>query len=184
MKKLLALILVLSLGYGVATPWLTMVSIKSAIKDGDSTELARHVDFPALKHSLKSGLTARLAQTTAKIHGNHPLGNILTAAASQTAVKALDSTIDATLTPETLIGLLHNPNKNKRENGDSKSPLASVLPQGEIEHSGTYLGLNSFAWTLKRKGDDETRQLSLLLQRDGWLSWKVSGVVLPSALPD
>jgi hypothetical protein len=183
-KKILALALVLCLGYAAATPWLTIASIKSALKDGDSAAFARHIDFPALKQSLKSGLTARFTQATAKMHGNHPLGNVLSAAASQAAVKALDSTIDATLTPESLVGLLHNPDKTDKAENSTQSPLAAVLPRGEIEHSGTYLGFNTFAWTLKRKGDDETRQLSLLLQREGWLNWKVAGVVLPSALPD
>jgi hypothetical protein len=180
MKKILALALVLCLGYSAATPWLTMASIKSAIKDGNSTELARYIDFPALKQSLKSASSAQLTKTTAKVHGNSLLGNALGAAASQAAVNALDPIIDALLTPEAIIGLLHNPDKS---GNSDKTPWKIIIPEGEIEHSGAYLNLNTFAWTLKRKNDD-TRQLSLLLQREGWLSWKISGVVLPDALPN
>jgi hypothetical protein len=181
MKKIILLIVASFVAWVFATPWLTVSSIKSAIREHDGAALAAHIDFPALKQSLRSELSAKLTQTAAKAHGNNPYGNALGAAASQFAIKALDPMIDATLTPETLVALLHGQNGADAGNDGNpgrKGPLESIIPREEIESSNGYRGFDVFIVSLEHKGGGNGA-LTILLKRKGLFTWKISGVELP-----
>src|SRR5690606_39446511 len=65
MKKagwLLAVALLVLLGWVAAGPWLAVHAIKDALRNQDAVALATHVDFPALRASLKHQLADRLVR--------------------------------------------------------------------------------------------------------------------------
>ncbi|MDR2688297.1 MAG: DUF2939 domain-containing protein [Azoarcus sp.] len=178
MKKTLSLILLLFLGWVFATPWLTLLSIKGAIKERNSAALSRYIDLPALKHSLKSEMGTILVEKTARMHSGSGYANVLSAAASRTALKTLDPLIDVVLTPEAIIELFRADVTDDKDASDDKGVLSPILPKGEIEYSSAYDDFDAFSLTMKRKnGGNE--QLSIIFRRNGLFTWKASAIALP-----
>ena len=64
-KWLIPAVLVLAavLAWVAAGPWLTMTAIGKAVREENHAALARHVDFPPLRASLKAQLGDRLARS-------------------------------------------------------------------------------------------------------------------------
>ena len=62
MKKfILGIIVVIAVGYILATPYLTVYQMKIAAENQDGEALSEHIDFPVLRQNLKDQLNARLA---------------------------------------------------------------------------------------------------------------------------
>jgi hypothetical protein len=186
MKKVIALAVLLFLGWVFATPWLTLLSIRSAIQERKSAELAQYIDFPALKQSLKAGLSAQANKSISGLHGNDPTANALGAAATQFMSRALDPMLDALLTPEAISEILRKRSEGNTadhpEASDKGTPSfspSSFLPKGAIEIAIVgYTSFDTFAVALKRKGGSDNEQIVVILRRHGLASWKASGVAL------
>ena len=88
---------VLLLIYGVS-PYFSFWRLTKALRSGDSAAVSSHVDFPAVRASLKKQLVARFASATAshKRWGN--LGPTL-----------IDAIVDAYATPDGIAAILSNP---------------------------------------------------------------------------
>jgi hypothetical protein len=88
---------VLLLIYGMS-PYFSFWRLMRALRSGDSAAVSSHVDFPAVRASLKKQLIARFAGATAGHKRWANLGPTL-----------IDAIVDAYATPDGIAALLSNP---------------------------------------------------------------------------
>ena len=93
-----ALICVVLLLAYAASPYFSFWRFRTALRSGDSAAVSSHIDFPAVRASLKKQLVARFASTTTDHKRWSNLGPTL-----------IDAIIDAYVTPEGIAALLSNP---------------------------------------------------------------------------
>lgn len=165
-------VLVLLLGYVVATPYLTVAQMQAAAQARDGETLAEYIDFVAVRESLNTQLTAMLADEMAQSRDDNAMGLLGAAFGS----KIIELLLDAIVTPEGLVAVL---------NGD---PMTDVLDQNAVQSSSTsanttvtmgYQSLDTFGVTITNT--DTQSATTLLLRRDG-LSWRLSEILLPKVV--
>lgn len=165
-------VLVLLLGYVVATPYLTVAQMQAAAQARDGKTLAEYIDFVAVRESLNTQLTAMLANEMSQSTEDDAMGLLGAAFGS----KIIELLLDAIVTPEGLVAVL---------NGD---PMTDVLDQNATQSSTTsanttvsmgYQSLDTFDVTITNT--DTQSATTLLLRRDG-LSWRLSEILLPNVL--
>src|SRR6266545_6040514 len=88
---------VLLLLYGVS-PYFSFWRFTVALRTGDAAAVSSHVDFPAIRASLKKQLVARFASAAAGHKRWSKLGPTL-----------IDAIVDAYATPDGLAAILSNP---------------------------------------------------------------------------
>jgi hypothetical protein len=93
-----ALICVVLLLAYAASPYFSFWRFRTALRSGDSAAISSHIDFPAVRTSLKKQLVARFAHATT---GNKRWSNL--------GPTLIDAIIDAYVTPEGISALLSNP---------------------------------------------------------------------------
>src|SRR6266481_3725025 len=93
-----ALICVVLLLAYAASPYFSFWRFRTALRSGDSAAISSHIDFPAVRASLKKQLVARFARATTGHKRWSNLGPTL-----------IDAIIDAYVTPEGIAALLSNP---------------------------------------------------------------------------
>jgi len=93
-----ALIFVVLLLVYAASPYFSFWRFRTALRSGDSAAISSHIDFPAVRASLKKQLVARFAHATTGHNRWSDLGPTL-----------IDAIIDAYVTPEGIAALLSNP---------------------------------------------------------------------------
>jgi hypothetical protein len=97
-----ALICVVLLLAYAASPYFSFWRFRTALRSGDSAAVSSHIDFPAVRASLKKQLVARFAGATT---GHKQWGNL--------GPTLIDAIIDAYVTPEGIAALLSNPDALK-----------------------------------------------------------------------
>jgi hypothetical protein len=166
-----AAVLVLLLGYVVATPYIAVSQMQAAAEARDGQALSEYIDFVAVRQSLNTQLTAMLANEMAQSTDDDAMG-LLGAAFGNKIIELL---LDAIVTPAGLVAVL---------NGDS---MTDVLDQ-EASVSSTpantsvsmgYQSLDTFGVTITNT--DTQSATTLVLTRDG-LSWRLSEILLPQEL--
>jgi hypothetical protein len=161
-------VVVLVVGWLYATPYLAVRGMRSAADAKDGAALSTYVDFPAVRDSLKTSVSGRVASLAAPMQGN-PLAAFGAAVATAFA----DPMIDALVTPESLELMLKG-NLPQQAAG----MVAATSPDAEVETTMGYAGFNSFLLTVKAKGL-MTNPIGFVMTRNGVFSWKLSAVRLP-----
>ena len=117
-RRLIAFGIVVLLIYG-ASPYFSFWRFTAAMESRDAAAISAHIDFPAVRSSLKRQLVARFANKTSshKRWGN--FGPTL-----------IDTIIDAYVTPEGIAALLSNPESLK----NLKTPREFHLEFGKNEN--------------------------------------------------
>jgi len=162
------------------SPYWTVHNIRQAALEKDAAALSDHVDYPALRESLKANVNALLAQEVAKKKGDNPLE----AFGAALAAAFVNPLIDALVTPESLTMLLAGEKPDVRKLGaatwnKSSSPKAEGKPAeaSNVDMTGRYESLNRFIVRVKEKGSSEP-PVEFVLTRHGLLSWKLSALRL------
>ncbi|WP_417069815.1 DUF2939 domain-containing protein [Niveibacterium terrae] len=163
-----ALFVVLGVGF-FFTPYLAVNSLRSAAEARDAEKLASHVDFPALKESLKATFNARLAAEVAK--GKQ--GNAFSALGAAMAAAFINPMIDALVTPESLAMMMKGA---KPQSGKDGVPSKESDPGADISMS--YESFNRFVVAVKARGEAE-EPVVFVFNRDGIIFWKLSAIRLP-----
>ena len=168
--KLILLVLVgVFLSYAVASPYITAYRIGSALQNNDAAALSQHIDFPAIRQSLKDELNAAMTEKAAQEAETNPFASLGALLAGAIA----DKFIDAIVTPAGLRRLLKEgrldpsmsvENQSNEDDGYS-------LPKASM----SYESLDSFVVVMG--DDDDTDNPKLVLKRSG-LSWKLSEIRL------
>jgi hypothetical protein len=180
MKKWMALlvaVLVLLLGYLAAGPFLTVNAIRDAVKAQDSAALSRHVDYPALRASLK----AQLDDYVVRRAGPGAQSSLLGALAVRIASGVAAGSVDAMVTPAGLGAMLEGRELWHRASGGgiADDSYQHVPPPDPLENA-TY-GFESPSRFTATVHDEDGDPLVFVLTRDG-LRWKLSDIRLPLAL--
>ena len=177
MKKWIALtvVLLLALGaYVVAGPYLAINGIREALAEQDTAKLEKHVDFPALRVSLK----AQVEDSLARRAGSEVQSNLFGAIALSVAGNLLGSGVDAMVTPLGIGALLQGRSMWKKSigdtvDGDTYGKPVPADPLKNAEHH--YESLSRFTATVH---DDDGKPVVFVFQRNG-LHWKLADIRLP-----
>jgi hypothetical protein len=177
MKKWIALavIAVLALvGWVAAGPFMTINAIRTAIQAQDAAAIAEHVDFPAVRSSLK----AQAEDYIARRAGPEAQASLLGSIALRLASGATSGVVDAAATPAGLAVLLEGRNFWHRLDGsrDGDSTYTPSLPRDPLEGAEYRFDSTSRFTATVRNADGDP--VVFVLTRQG-LKWKVSDVRLP-----
>jgi hypothetical protein len=157
----LALVVLAPATYAYLTPYLALGSIRDAAKAGDAAALSEHVDFQALRESLKLQIQERLDRGAQQ--SQHPLAAFGSLLAGALAAPAVDSLV----TPENVTKLLGG-----QDVGSSEGPKIK-LDADDLRMG--YQGLNAFEVSTAASSATGVR---LILERRGALSWKLTDIRL------
>lgn len=149
---------VLLAGWEYVSPAYTLRAMRDAAARGDAPAVSSHVDYPALRDSIKSGINRAIARRIEKSKGAP--GAIAMAIAS----RAAGSMIDRMVNPEALALALSDPRK-------ADSPLARTW-RGEVVIERR--SLSNFAIVNR----DDPNAPRLVFTRH-WPGWTLSGIEMP-----
>ncbi|MFC3549608.1 DUF2939 domain-containing protein [Lysobacter cavernae] len=177
MKKWLVLPLIALLallGWVAAGPFLTVNAIRNAVKAQDTAELSRHVDFPAVRASLKAQFDDYLMHQAGAQMQADPLG----ALALRLASGVSGSAVDAIATPAGLGAVLEGRNLMHRIGGGGRSDdtYAPSTPPAPLQ--GAKYGFESPSRFVATVRNDDGEPVAFVLHRDG-LRWRLGEIRLP-----
>jgi hypothetical protein len=172
----LLLVAVLALAAYVASgPWRTVEGIRQAVVAQDARALSRHVDFPALRASLKAQLNDHLVREA----GIEAQSGLFGALALRVAGGLVDAAVDAMVTPLGLGAVMEGRkvwNNVARDSAPAPPPPATqplAAPEYRIE---------SPSRVTATVPDEQGRPVVFVLTRQG-LRWRLTDVRLPLAGP-
>lgn len=170
LKIAVASVLALLIGWYVASPYITLHQMRSAAESRDAEELSEHIDFPAVKESLKASFSARMIAEAAKSPDDNPFAG----AGAALAIAMIGPMIDSLITPQA-IALMMKGEKPNRPQTDAEPKSAS---EDEPEVSSGYTGINTFEVDVSSKSDPDAK-ISLRFKRHGLFSWKLTSIDMP-----
>lgn len=91
--------LLLLLGYVIAGPWLTLRALDRAVSRQQYAQIAKYVDF----HALRSGVKAQVEDRLARAYGERASDGLMAQAAMTLANQASGKLVDAMVTPSGLV---------------------------------------------------------------------------------
>jgi hypothetical protein len=170
-----ALVLILAvLGYAYASPYITVTRVRSAAERGDADIVNDHVDFPALRESIKGSFNTLLAKhmATDEARRDNPfslLGMVL-------ASKFADVMVDSMVTPEAVRAMMRGQRPQPASPERGRSGTRPEKPS-DVETSMRYETWNRFAVTsVSRTNPDD--KFTMVWRRHG-LTWKLSALRIP-----
>jgi hypothetical protein len=152
-----------------ASPYLTLYQMYQSVKSSDFQGVASHVDFPALRDSVKANVQMMISQETTQ--QDNPLLGLL---GKIIGGVVLDPVVDAVVTPEGVAALLEG---QQLQIGRGNHQAKFSQKADSVEVKPHYESFNQFVVSVKPKGEEKS-PVEIILSRD-FLSWKVSGVRLP-----
>ncbi|WP_186117707.1 DUF2939 domain-containing protein [Burkholderia gladioli] len=198
----LALLVLATIVYAYASPYLALRELKQAVDTRNAEAISRHVDYPALRVSLKQQLTEELMRRIDLQRHNNPLA-MLGAVIGSALIGPL---VDAYATPEGVAALLsglppkadpgeHPPSLDQpapaaaAPAGQGSAPPAAPSPAAPAPTSGSnaskpaapqasaaYNGIDEFV-VVYRKDVDGARYAAIF-RRSGLFGWKLSAIDL------
>ena len=172
-KATAAISAIAAIGVGVwfyFTPHLTLHAMKSAAEARDSAALTAHIDFPAVKESLKNAFNAHLAAEVASQKDAGPFA----AAGAMFAAAFINPMIDALVTPESIERMMRG--DKPMEKREAAKDVESATD--DIETEMAYESFDSFVLNVRKKGET-SEPIGLILKRDGLFAWKLSAIRFP-----
>ncbi|MFL9898697.1 DUF2939 domain-containing protein [Paraburkholderia fungorum] len=200
---LIVIAVIAALGFGYASPYMALNSLKRAADARDAQTVNEYVDFPALRESLKQQVTGLLSRRL-DAHGS---GNPLAAIGAMIGVALIGPLVDAYATPDGVAALLNGipPRGDPGErppvppaagnSPDAAAPAAPAAGNGANsaansgnrgENSATppqppqttagYRSLNEFVVTYQHGAGDA--RYSAIFRREGLFTWKLAAVNL------
>lgn len=161
---LLGLAIAGSMSWYMASPHWALSKLRDAAMAGDKTELARLIDFPALRHSIKLELREGIAGVPDRTNG--PLAEL----GGDIAVTLADPLVENMVTPggiKSLVAL------GKLASADSSPEKTSTQQQWTIDRDGIdrFYAAPATSEATSREGGARR----LIFRRDG-LGWKLAGI--------
>lgn len=165
--KLTSLLILLAVGVWLFfTPHMAATSMKKAAEARDAEKLSTYVNFPSVKESLKSQLSAKLTADVAQKQNGNPFA----AFGAAMAMAFINPVVDALITPEGLRQMMRG---EKLQLGGGSGQTST----GDAEVVMSYKGINEFWITTQPKNGNEP--VTFILTRDGITSWKMTSIRLP-----
>ena len=202
-----ALLLPLLLAWQYFTPHLTIRAMHQAALDGDASAFSRHVDYPAVRASLKTQLAEEMAERTRglRLGGLERLAGRLAMAVSGPAMDAMVSPQGLQLLflgrdwwRATLPGDAAESARNRealaearaaRDPASPRSPDSGAsgyegLPQRAMgmQARAGYRDLSTFTMELRDAGIGD-KPVTLVYRRHALVQWKLSAVEFGASVP-
>lgn len=179
MKKLLALLILAALALGAyvaAGPFLALRSIESAVRQGDTRSLERHVDFPLVRSSVRAQLEDYIARRMAEPDLPPQFREI----GAQVTRGVTGGIVDMLVTPAGIGAVLQGRSIVRRVMGLPPERTSSGTPQaGTFDPLAgaqyRYESTSRFTATVQNA---DGAPVTFVLTRDG-LRWRVTDVRLP-----
>ena len=173
MKKIvigLGVIAILTIGFIFIGPYLTLYQIKNAAENQDGAALSEHIDFLALRQSLKDQMNVMVGKEMAKQADDNPFAALGAALGGMMIEKMVDMYVTPASITELMKGKTPKPGSiNAPIEGSNDSPLANA--------STSYESFSKFSVTVK-EDDSLGKDVKLVFRRRG-ISWKLTEIVLP-----
>lgn len=147
------------------TPHITAKQMQQAAEARDPVQLAQYVDFPSLKESIKSNLSAMFMKEMGD--DSSPAAALGTAL----GMAMIGPIVDAMVTPQNLAALIQGKKPNLPGRGD-----ASSAAPADVEIAMAYESFDRFAIKVTRNSSSDS--VHLVLHRDGLASWKLGSLRL------
>lgn len=175
-KGFLVLCVVAVVAAFMAMPLLTVRALVAAAKTGDQAALERLVDFPALRESAKTELTARLMSEVREDPRSQDgaLGGL----GMMLAPLLVGGAVDALVNAPTIATMVRTADLPDPADPEGVPDAETTGAEDRIRQSYGYRDLNTFVLTLTDP-DRPDAPLKLLLKRHGLFGWKLAGIDLP-----
>lgn len=169
-SKIAAIALFAALGtWFYMTPYNAYSAMAKAAENRDTTTLARYVNFPALKESVKANLSARFTAQVARQGDSDPAATLGAAFASA----LINPMVEAMITPDSLTAMIRN---GVPPSDDAAGTTAAA--ESRTETTRGYEGFNRFVVKV-RQVDRGREPVVFVFHREGLVSWKLSAMRLP-----
>lgn len=166
-KKIAGAAIVVAIAAGAllyATPYITLHQIHSAIERKDAAAVAEHVDFPALRESLKDQMRVKMQREMGS-NADNPFAGL----GQMLARGLVDQFTEALVSPEGVMLMLENGKPGK----PADVAAAGVgIPSGEPEKPRKKLSVDYQGWS-KVFVHAQGEQGGFVFQRDGLIGWKL-----------
>lgn len=162
-KILVFLALLVGTGYWVAGPYIAVTQLQRAVAAKDEAALARHVDFAAVRESVKEQFSATVLERMGAEENS-----LFAALGTALAPTMIGPVVDAYLTPAGLVEIINGDLPGDGKSADTRD--GSLLKDAKLG----YESIDRFAVTTR----DAERPVKFILERRGW-EWRVTDVVLP-----
>jgi hypothetical protein len=167
-----SLLLLMLAAFWYFSPYVTLHAMRNAAQAHDAAALARHVDFPRVRESLKGQVRALTARQARDIGGDHPLARAGAAFGAMLGNLVGNTLVDVLVTPERLADAMRE--------GELKEPSAAgeaAGPKQEKQWAFERRGMNVFvAKALDSSGEAD---IGFVLEREGFATWRLVGIELP-----
>ena len=161
----------LVLGAIAAAPFITVHQMKTAAANHDGAALSEHVDFPALRQSLKDQMNVFLGKKMAKEVAK---GNALAALAGMFGGVIVEKMVDNYVTPTGITQLMEGQKPEGDGIGNASTQQAPSDPL-----SNASMGYESFSkFSVVTNNGEPGKETRFVLRRSG-ISWKLTEIVLP-----
>ena len=157
-----------------ASPYYALHQIKTALAERNAEALAEHVDFPALRASVKAQLETSMARSIEATAGS---GNPLAALGQSIASAMLGKMVDTMVSPAGVVALVNKSAVSPQASDTADAPADGA--RKKADYSAGYAGVNTF---VVRAKDGNAQEGALVLQRHGVWGWKLSSIEIASAM--
>lgn len=164
-------------GFGVwfyATPYIAMSGAEKAAKAGDASALAGYVDFPALKASFKTNITASIAAQN-HVDPTNPMQALGVALANA----FVDPLVEVMVTPQNLALLFQGKNPSLDKSSRNTGVASSSSSESDVVTKAGYESYDRFIVQIKNEKASK-KSLTLVLNREGFATWKLAGIRMPA----
>lgn len=204
-KTVLALVVALLLAlaaYWYWSPFLAVRELQKAAQAGDADTFNAHVDYAKLRESLKTQLSALLAQ---KIGATPDSGNPLAALGGMIGQRLLNPLVDAMVRPDTVMAAMKSGQWGRNAATPAMPAVPAVPPAAGAQAAppavpappavATSTDESRGRWVIDRQGasrmtaysvdpakPDEANadRLGLVFERSGFADWKLTDIRLPA----
>ena len=154
-----------------ASPWWELQRLRTAVHDRDAEAVSGHVDFPALRESVKAQLMISLNIETRKA-GDNPFA----ALGQAMAIALINPLVDAVVSPAGVMTMLEKGKVSLPKPGAAEETPTDAPKR---DYAVDYRGWDRFAVSSK-----DPHGGSFIFKRQGLWSWKLAAVELPKDGPD
>ncbi|WP_338771694.1 DUF2939 domain-containing protein [Massilia sp. METH4] len=180
--RLIALFIALLLALGVYwyfSPYLTLHAMRSAAQARDTQALARHVDFPKVRDSLKRQLHAKTKDTLARAAGGGELARAGAELGARLANVFTDAAVNVLISPERLADAMDE--GKMRDIAPDDSPVETAAGGKQKQWAFERRSLDVVvAKALDGKGEPD---IGFVLAHEGFATWRLVGIELPRSWP-
>ena len=161
---LVAAVIALGAGY-LGSPYLAASGFTDALKSYDAAEASEYIDYPSVRQGIKDDMNAEVARMVMEQGEDDPFA----AAGAAFAGSLVSGMVDAMITPAGLEKILERAERERSEEAN------------DIGYETSYDGLDRFLVTLTTdaKGNPIEDPVTMVFDRDGLFSWKLTKVDLP-----